>query len=82
MKMVARGLGFLVLLFVLFVFGFGWRDVKEGRLPSALAISKLLNTALAQNPEQATAEFTQSYQKIRADYYKAIPQDKLTYAGM
>lgn len=81
MRYIARAFWFLVLLLVLFVFGFGWRDIKAGRLPTT-AVAKLLDATFVQNSEQAAQEFSQNYQKIRADYYKSVPADKLTYAGM
>lgn len=82
MKAMVRFLSFVFLLVLLFLFGFSWRDIRQGKLPTANTVASIFNTAFAQSKETPTQEFAHNYDKIKADYYKPIPSDKLTYAGM
>ena len=82
MKQTLRAAKFLGLLVVLFICGFSWRDVREGRLPSANTLASILNGALAENMPSPEQEFLQNFNRIQKDYYKTVPVDKLTYAAM
>src|ERR1700723_441702 len=82
MKTVVRSIMFVLLLMFLFVFGFAWRDVKQLRMPSAATLASMIDLAVSQSKVTPEQEFEQNYEKIRTDYYKAVPAEKLTYAGM
>jgi carboxyl-terminal processing protease len=81
-KSAFRVVGFLFMLLVLFAFGFAWRDLRNGDAPSKQAFASLLSGLDSQKNITPTEEFTSAYEKIRSDYYKPVPSDKLTYAGM
>lgn len=83
MKNLLRFTAFFVVLLASFVFGFGWRDIRQGKFPSPTALASLVDTALgAPTQSSPSLEFTQAYDRIKHDYYKPVPSDKLTYAGM
>jgi len=83
MKTTLRIVSFVLLLMILFGFGFAWRDIRSGRMPTAATMASMLNMAFARgNVEDPTQEFSDAYEKIKSDYFKPVPSDKLTYAGM
>jgi carboxyl-terminal processing protease len=82
MKKVATAAKFLGLLILLFLCGFTWRDIRQGRLPSSTTLSSLVDVALAQNRPSPEQEFLQNYTRIQKDYYKPVDSVKLTYASM
>jgi carboxyl-terminal processing protease len=62
-------------------FGFTWRDIQSGQLPSGRPVSNLLGvkTTAGMTPEQV---FKQAYNQIRYNYVKPIKATDLKYAGM
>lgn len=83
MKVVAKSLGFVLLLALFTLFGFSWRDIQRGSLPSSRALSGLVQMTLGTQRDMTPAnEFKLAFNKIRNDYYKPVPADKLKYAGL
>lgn len=82
MKTVGRALGFALILFTCFGFGFAWRDLRHGELPDANTFSRLLASFSSQPPASAEQIFRDSYNKILADYDRAVVPKKLKYAGI
>lgn len=81
MKTVFKGLGFLIILFGCFGFGFSFRDLGEGRLPSGAAVRSLLNMT-DQSTTAPSKVFKDAYTRILTDYYKKVDADELKYAGL
>ncbi|HEY3782009.1 MAG TPA: S41 family peptidase [Fimbriimonadaceae bacterium] len=82
MKTVIRSVTFVLLLLLLFVFGFAWRDVRQGHLPTASTLASMIDMSVSQSKVTPEQEFEQNYERIRTDYYKSVQSEKLTYAGM
>lgn len=78
---LARALAFVGLLIVLWAFGFFWRDLHQGQLPSSRAIAMAFggSSSARLNPEQL---FKQEYSRIASSFYKPIKTKELKYAGM
>jgi len=73
----------MVSVFALFVFGFSWRDLQRGALPSGSTVRSLFGSAVSdQDATSPSEEFEQAFNRIKTDYYKTVESDKLTYAGM
>jgi carboxyl-terminal processing protease len=62
-------------------FGFAWRDVQQGKLPSVRSVNMLfgVKTSSKSSPEQI---FKQSYQRILSSYVHPVKAQDLKYAGM
>jgi len=74
--------GFVVLLGVLWAFGFFWRDLQQGQMPSGRAMAMAFgggSSAPTLSPEQL---FKQVYGRIVTSYYRPIKTLELKYAGM
>jgi carboxyl-terminal processing protease len=73
--------GYFALLTVLWAFGFFWRDLQQGQIPSTRALAIALGSSPNANlsPEQI---FKQSYRHIVDSYYKPVKTLELKYAGM
>ena len=81
MKKLARGMGFGVLVLACGSFGFAWRDIQVGKLPSRRAMGSLTGVQTTTNlgPEQV---FKQAYNQIRDSYYRPIKAEELKFAAM
>jgi carboxyl-terminal processing protease len=82
MKHAITAVKFIGLLFVLFICGFSWRDIRQGQLPKLSTFASMIDTALAENRPSPEQEYLQNYDRIRGDYYKKVASDKQIYAGM
>lgn len=62
-------------------FGFTWRDLQRGEIPSSRAIGTLFGVKMTPkgSPEQV---FNQSYQRILASYVHPLKAQELKYAAM
>lgn len=74
-------LAFVSLICFLWAFGFFWRDIQQGQLPSprALAVAFGSESKTVLSPEQV---FKQSYTRIATSYYRPVKSLDLKYAGM
>ena len=81
MKVISRTVTFLVLILGCFMFGYAWRDLQDGQMPSGRAINALfgIKTTPKAAPEQV---FQSNYGRILADYYKPVKANELKYAAM
>jgi carboxyl-terminal processing protease len=81
MKKLARGMGFGILVLACGSFGFAWRDIQVGKLPSRRAVGSLTGVQTTANlgPEQV---FKQAYNQIRDSYYRPIKAEELKFAAM
>jgi carboxyl-terminal processing protease len=78
---VKKFLLFALATAVLFCFGFSWRDLQGGHLPSLAPIQQALGmqTTLQQTPVQ---EFKQAFNRIGTYYYRPVKPLELKYAGI
>lgn len=72
---------FFALLGILWMFGFFWRDLQQGQLPSPRAIAMAFGNEnqVKLSPEQL---FKQAYDRIVTSYYQPVKTRELKYAGM
>ncbi len=83
MKRIGKAALTLLAFLALFAFGFGWRDVQQGKLPSVEAFGRLLGLApSAAFSESSSKVFRQAFQTIRDGYYKPVDSSDLKYAGL
>jgi len=62
-------------------FGFAWRDLQRGEVPSVRALGTLVG--VKQTPKTSPEQvFKQSYQRILASYVHPVKAQELKYAGM
>lgn len=82
MKTLGRIATFGAALFGCYVFGYSWRDLQSGELPSGRAMEALVG--VKQTPSNASPEqvFRQNYNRILADYMRPVKSEELKYAGM
>jgi carboxyl-terminal processing protease len=78
---VLKALSFVGLLVFLWAFGFFWRDMQQGRMPSPRAFAMAFGneSPATLNPEQL---FKESYNRIANSYYQPIKTLDLKHAGM
>ncbi|MBC8063465.1 MAG: S41 family peptidase [Chlorobia bacterium] len=76
-----RFLAFAGLLVFLWAFGFFWRDIQQGQLPSPRALAMAFGSEGQANltPEQV---FKTTYNRIASSYYRPVKTLDLKYAGM
>lgn len=77
-----RAIGLLFAVAACFSFGFAWRDLRSGSLPSAALVSRaigLAGTGQAPSPERI---FRDEYNRILASYEKPLDAQELKYAGI
>ena len=74
-------MGFGILVLACGSFGFAWRDIQVGKLPSRRAVGSLAGVQTTANlgPEQV---FKQAYNQIRDSYYRPIKAEELKFAAM
>jgi len=72
----------LVIMLAAFAFGFSWKDIRTGSLPSQEAIGRLVGRAEETKKVTATQEFSDAFHRIKKDYYRPIDQIELKWAGM
>lgn len=72
---------FLIVAVGLFLFGFSWRDIQSGRLPTASPFQAAVGIKA---PDQQTPlqEFKQVFNRIGTYYYKPVKPLELKYAGI
>ena len=75
-------IGFCVLLFGLFAFGYAWRDISRGSLPNGETMGALLNAKPKRAAIAPNQMFSEAYSTILAGYYKEFDGRSLKYAGM
>lgn len=79
----AKIVGYVVALAVLWAFGFFWRDIQQGQVPSGRAIATVFGAKdgdqVNLSPEQL---FKQAYGRISTTFYKPVKSLALKYAGM
>lgn len=78
---VLKGLAFVGALLFLWAFGFFWRDLQQGQMPSSRAMAMAFGdpNAATVSPEQL---FRRSYSHISQDFYRPLKSVELKYAGM
>jgi len=74
-------IAYVVSLAVLWAFGFFWRDIQQGQMPSSRAMASVFGVREQVNlsPEQL---FKQAYSRISTTYYRPVKSLALKYAGM
>ncbi len=77
-----KGLGLAVLILALYGFGYTWRDLQGGSLPSAQAVGSLVGVTVPSAPTQPDQQVKQAYQRILTSYYRPVKSADLKYAGM
>ena len=77
-----RLIGGAVVLACCFGFGFAWRDLQHGKLPSTYTVGGLFGAQAPKSNVSATQVFRTAYARIQADYYKKVEPTKLKYAGI
>lgn len=83
MKLAAKVVGILLIFLVLFVFGFTWRDIQHGRIPSGDAVRSLVGLSSdAKKAANSTAVFRQAFDHIRKGYFKKLDSKNLKYAAL
>lgn len=79
----AKFVGIPLAFLACFSFGFTWRDLQSGSLPSTEAVRAFLGAPRSSLAEvSATQTFRTAYQKISADYFQTVDAKKLKYAGI
>ncbi len=78
---VLKFLAFVALVGLLWAFGFFWRDIQQGQMPSprALALAFGKDEGISLSPEQT---FKQSYARISSSFFRPVKSLDLKYAGM
>lgn len=78
---VLKFLAFTALISLLWAFGFFWRDIQQGQMPSPRALAMAFGNENKSNlsPEQV---FKQSYNRIATTFYRPVKGLDLKYAGM
>ena len=81
MKQIGRKIGFGFLVLACGTFGFAWRDIQIGKLPTSRTIGALagVQTSSKLGPEQV---FKLAYNQIRDTYYRPVKAEELKFAGM
>lgn len=82
MRTISKGFGFLILLSVSFLFGFGWRDIQRGEAPSVRSLASLVGIKRATPGLAPEKVFRENYNRILTSYAKSVDPKKLKYAGM
>jgi carboxyl-terminal processing protease len=83
MKVALKFVSVATAVFMFFVFGFAWRDLQTGSLPSAGTVRSFLNIdQSAKSQLSPTRVFKHAYNQILADYYRPVEAQSLKYAGM
>lgn len=72
---------FAIAALILFVFGFSWRDVQAGKLPSTDRLRSIIG-AKSDNDQSPVQEFKQVFNRIGTYYYKPVKPLELKYAGI
>lgn len=81
MKALLKTLAFLGVVGLAFGIGFGWRDLRNGKLPSTAALSGLV--AGTNTPKETpTQVFKKNFNNILANYYRPVDPKELKYTGM
>lgn len=81
MNRLLKVLGLGVMLLACFGFGFAWRDLRHGNVPTG-AFDRLLASFTSKPPQSAEQMFRDSYNKILADYERPLKARELKYAGI
>lgn len=76
-----KAIGLLAAIAIAFGVGFGWRDLKNGRLPSKDAVAKLVGGKQAAT-ETPTQVFKRNFNNILTNYDKPVDPNQLKYSGM
>lgn len=78
---ILKFLAYLGMLGFLWAFGFFWRDIQQGQLPSPRAFAVAFGDQSDANlsPEEI---FKQAYSRIANNYYRPVKSLDLKYAGM
>lgn len=74
-----KALAAVVLLAALFGVGFGWKDIRQGRLPEITTVQRLLSPQEQLTP---TELFQQHFDFIWNNYAGPVERDRLNYAAM
>ncbi len=78
---VLRFFAFVALIGFLWAFGFFWRDLQQGQLPSPRALAMAFGAEGSPNlsPEQL---FKQAFNRISTQYHRPVKSLELKHAGM
>lgn len=82
MKSTFKFLAMLGVLGALFAFGFAWRDVQKGSVPTGNTIRAGMGLASSRINADPAKMFRDTFKEISADYYKAVDPKDLKYAAM
>lgn len=77
-----RLVGGALVLASCFGFGFSWRDLQNGSLPSTRSVGSLFGAQAPKSNVSATQVFRTAYARIQSDYYQKVDPTKLKYAGI
>jgi carboxyl-terminal processing protease len=82
MKVVLKVLSFGLTLLCCTAFGFFWRDIRQGHLPSQESFARLVGHPVFSSKLSGAEVFDHNYQRILADYDKTVKPSELKYAGI
>ncbi|HEY0868145.1 MAG TPA: S41 family peptidase [Fimbriimonas sp.] len=69
-------------LFGCFLFGFGWRDLQRGELPSTRSMGALLGVRNSDPQLSPERVFRENHSRILANYVQPLKAQDLKYAGI
>ncbi|MFQ3587808.1 MAG: S41 family peptidase [Fimbriimonadaceae bacterium] len=81
MKAVAKIFGVLVGILVLFTFGYSWRDIQRGSLPSVDTMAALIGRSPSQTRQAPQAVFRSAFVHIERNFYGTVDRERLRSAG-
>lgn len=82
MKALLKVAGSVAVLLVLFGFGYAWRDIQRGHLPSMDTVKAGFGSTNARADVSPVQLFRETYSRILTDYRKTVDPTDLKYAGM
>lgn len=82
MKTVYKGILALVVFGGLFTAGFCWRDLQQGRLPTARTVTTFLGMDSGGNALSIGQQFQQTFNKISGEYVRTTDSKRIKYAAI
>jgi carboxyl-terminal processing protease len=81
-KRFSRGFLALLLFGALFTAGFCWRDLQQGRFPSAKTVTTFLGIDSGGKALSMGQQFQQTFNKVSNEYYKPTDPKRIKYAAI
>jgi carboxyl-terminal processing protease len=80
-KLLLKAVGTLFILGLLFVFGYAFRDIQRGRMPSGETLKGIVGRVEPSKTSPARV-FRDAYSHIQTNFAKDVDRNRLKYSGM